>query len=147
MPNQSISRRYFFYGSLLAGAVPSGGFGSVVSLKSIGYKSPNEKLNLAAIGAGGQPASDLRAAHAGVENVVALADVDWARGADSFKRFPQAAKYKDYRQMLDKEGKNIDALIVGPPDHMHATAGLHCMHAGKRLYVEKPLTRTLWEAR
>ena len=147
MPNQSISRRYFFYGSLLAGAVPSGGFGSVVSLKSIGYKSPNEKLNLAAIGAGGQPASDLRAAHAGVENVVALADVDWDRGADSFKRFPQAAKYKDYRQMLDKEGKNIDALIVGPPDHMHATAALHCMQAGKHIYVEKPLTRTSWEAR
>ena len=147
MPNHAISRRYFFYGSLLAGAVPSGGFGSVVSLKSVGYKSPNEKLNLAAIGAGGQPGADLRIAHGNVENVVALADVDWARGESSFKRFPQAAKYKDYRQMLDKEGKNIDALIVGPPDHMHATAALHCMQAGKHIYVEKPLTRTSWEAR
>ncbi len=142
-----FSRRYFFFGALLAGAVPSTGFGSAASLKALGYKSPNEKLNLAAIGAGGQPASDLRAAHAGVENVVALADVDWARGADSFKRFPDAKRYKDYRQMLDKQGKDIDALIVGPPDHMHATCALHCMQAGKHIYVEKPLTRTSWEAR
>ncbi len=147
MSDTGFSRRYFFYGSLLAGAIPSGGFGSTVSLKSAGYKSPNEKLNLAAIGAGGQPASDLRAAHAGVENVVALADVDWARGADSFNRFPKATKFKDYRQMLDKMGKEIDALIVGPPDHMHATAALHCMQAGKHIYVEKPLTRTSGEAR
>lgn len=142
-----LPRRYFFFGSLLAGAVPHQGFGSTPSLKAAGYKSPNEKLNLAAIGAGGQPAADLRIAHAGVENVVALADVDWARGADSFQRFPQAAKYKDYRQMLDKHGKEIDALIVGPPDHMHATAALHCMQAGKHIYLEKPLTRTAWEAR
>lgn len=142
-----ISRRYFFYGSLLAGAVPAGGFASAASLKSLGYKSPNEKLNLAAIGAGGQPASDLRSAQGGVENVVALADVDWARGAESFKRFPDAKRFKDYRQMLDKMGKEIDALIVGPPDHMHATAALHCMQMGKHIYVEKPLTRTSWEAR
>ena len=80
MSDNRFPRRYFFYGPLLAGAVPAGGFGSTPSLKSAGYKSPNEKLNLAAIGAGGQPASDLRQAHAGVENVVALADVDWARG-------------------------------------------------------------------
>ena len=136
-----ISRRYFFYGSLLAGAVPSGGFASAASLKALGYKSPNEKLNLAAIGAGGQPASDLRAAQGGVENVVALADVDWARGADSFKRFPDAKRYKDYRQMLDKQGKDIDALIVGPPDHMHATAALHCMQLGKHIYARRPCPR------
>jgi hypothetical protein len=131
MTENRFPRRYFFYGTLLAGAIPRGGFGSTLSLKAAGYKSPNEKLNLAAIGAGGQPASDLRAAEAGVENVVALADVDWVRGAESFNRFPNATRYKDYRQMLDKQGKEIDALIVGPPDHMHATAALHCMQAGK----------------
>ncbi len=147
MTQHRFSRRYFFYGTLLAGAVPGSGFGSTPSLKAAGYKSPNEKLNLAAIGAGGQPAADLRAAQAGVENVVALADVDWARGAESFKRYPDAKRYKDYRQMLDKQGKEIDALIVGPPDHMHATAALHCMQLGKHVYVEKPLTRTAWEAR
>ena len=85
----TFSRRYFFYGSLLAGAVPRGGFGSVPSLTALGYKSPNEKLNLAAIGAGGQPGGDLRSAVAGVENVVALTDVDWERGAGGFRRiFP-----------------------------------------------------------
>src|SRR5512139_3269754 len=111
MSDTRFPRRYFFYGSLLAGAVPGSGFGSTPSLKAAGYKSPNEKLNLAAIGAGGQPAADLRAAQAGVENVVALADVDWARGVESFKRYPDAKRYKDYRQMLDKQGKEIDALI------------------------------------
>ena len=143
----NLSRRHFFYGSLLAGSVPAAGFGSTPSLKAMGYKSPNSKLNLAAIGAGGQPAGDLRAAHAGVENVVALADCDWARGQDSFKRFPEATKYKDFRQMLDKSGKDIDAVIIGTPDHNHAVCAIACMQLGKHVYVEKPLTRTPWEAR
>lgn len=141
------SRRRFFVGPLLAGAVPMGGFGTTPSLKAMGYKSPNEKLNLAAIGAGGQPAADLRLAHAGVENVVALADVDWARGRESFERFPKAAKYKDFRQMLDKQGREIDAVVIGTPDHMHAYCAVACMQAGKHVYVEKPLTRTAGEAR
>ena len=74
MSDNRFPRRYFFYGTLLAGAIPRGGFGSTPSLKAAGYKSPNEKLNLAAIGAGGQPFMDLRAAEADFENVVALAD-------------------------------------------------------------------------
>jgi len=147
MASPTFSRRHFFYGTLLAGAVPSGGFGATPSLKALGYKSPNEKLNLAAIGAGGQPAADLRQAHAGVENVAALADCDWERGQESFKRFPNATKYKDFRRMLDHSGKDIDAVIVGTPDHMHATCALACMQLGKHVYVEKPLTRTAWEAR
>ena len=147
MSGYPFSRRYFFYGTLLAGAIPRGGFGSTPSLKAAGYKSPNEKLNLAAIGAGGQPFNDLRAAEANFENVVALADVDWERGAQGFERRPKATKYKDYRQMLDKQGKEIDAVVIGTPDHMHATAALACMQLGKHVYVEKPLTRTAWEAR
>src|SRR5579862_2598993 len=117
MSDARFSRRHFFYGSLLAGALSRRGFGSTPSLKAAGYKSPNEKLNLAAIGAGGQPAADLRLAHAGKENVVALADVDWARGSESFERFPNASKYKDFRQMLDKQAKDIDAVVIGTPDH------------------------------
>ena len=147
MSGYQFPRRYFFYGSLLAGAVPRGGFGSTPSLKTLGYKSPNEKLNLAAIGAGGQPAADLRLAQAGVENVVALADVDWERGKESFDRFPSATRHKDFRQMLDKQGKEIDAVVIGTPDHMHLQAALACMQLGKHVYVEKPLTRTSWEAR
>jgi predicted dehydrogenase len=147
MSGYRFSRRHFFYGSLLAGAIPAGGFGSTPSLRALGYKSPNEKLNLAAIGAGGQPAADLKEAQAGVENVVALADVDWVRGHESFERFPNAARYKDFRQMLDKQGKEIDAVVVGTPDHNHAYCALTCMQAGKHVYVEKPLTRTAGEAR
>jgi hypothetical protein len=141
-----FSRRYFFYGSLLAGAVPRAGFGSTVSLKAAGYKSPNEKLNFAAIGSGGQGASNLGAA-APTENIVALCDVDDRRAAPTFNRFPNAPKYRDFRQMLDKEGKNIDAVIVATPDHMHATAAVWCMERGKHVYVQKPLVRTIWEAR
>jgi hypothetical protein len=141
-----LSRRHFFYGSLLAGALPAAGFGSTPSLKSAGYKSPNEKLNFAAIGSGGQGASNLSAA-APTENIVALCDVDDRRAATTFKRFENAPKFRDFRQMLDKEGKNIDAVIVATPDHMHATAAMWSMERGKHVYVQKPLVRTVWEAR
>jgi predicted dehydrogenase len=142
----AITRRYFFYGTLLAGAVPAVGFGSTPSLKSAGYKSPNEKLNFAAIGSGGQGASNISAA-APTENIVALCDVDDRRASATFNRFEKAPKFKDFRQMLDKEGKNIDAVIVATPDHMHATAATWCMERGKHVYVQKPLVRTIWEAR
>ena len=138
----TISRRYFMFGALLTGAAPRP---SIASLKALGYQSPNEKLNVAGIGAGGQPLSDMRRCQG--ENIVALADVDWKRGEQGFKTFEKATKYKDFRQMLDKEGKNIDAVVIGTPDHMHAYAALACMQAGKSVYVEKPLTRTPWEAR
>src|SRR6516225_8237963 len=119
----TISRRHFFYGSLLAGAVPAVGFGSTPSLKLMGYKSPNEKLNFAAIGSGGQGASNIGAA-APTENIVALCDVDDRRAKQTFERFPKAPTFKDFRKMLDKEGNNIDAVIVATPDHMHATAAI-----------------------
>ncbi len=142
----AITRRHFFYGSLLAGAVPSAGFGSSVSLKAAGYKSPNEKLNFAAIGSGGQGGGNIRAASP-TENIVALCDVDDARAASTFKAFPKASTYRDFRKMLDKEAKNIDAVIVATPDHMHAMAAMWCMERGKHVYVQKPLVRTIWEAR
>src|ERR1019366_3182067 len=104
----ALSRRHFFYGSLLAGAVPAVGFGSTPSLKSLGYKSPNEKLNFGSIGAGGQAASNISAA-APTENIVALSDVDDRRAANTFTRYEKVPKFRDFRKMLDKEGKNIDA--------------------------------------
>jgi hypothetical protein len=140
----SISRRRFFFGTLLAGIVPRAGFGSVPSLRALGYQSPNEKMNIAGIGAGGRAQGVLGGLES--ENIVALADVDWARGAEGFKRYEKATKYKDYRQMLDKE-RSIDAVTIAIPDHMHATAALAAMQLGKHVYVEKPLTRTPWEAR
>jgi len=143
----AVTRRHFFYGSLLAGAVPSAGFGRTPSLKAAGYKSPNEKLNFAAIGSGGQGHSNIRAASP-TENIVALCDVDDLRAAETYKLFPNASKHRDFRKMLDSpEAKNIDAVIVATPDHMHATAAMWCMERGKHVYVQKPLVRTIWEAR
>jgi len=141
----SVSRRYFFFGTLLAGAVPRGGFGSTPSLKALGFKSFNDKLNVAAIGLGGQGGVDLNDA-AKTENIVALCDVDFNRGAANLKRYEKPPKYKDFRVMLDKE-KSIDAVTIGIPDFMHATVALACMQRGKHVYCEKPLTRTPWEAR
>jgi hypothetical protein len=140
-----ITRRHFFFGTLLAGIVPRAGFGSTPSLKALGYQSPNEKMSIAGIGAGGRATSVLGGLES--ENIVALADVDWARGAEGFKRWDKATKYKDFRQMLDKEQKNIDAVTIAIPDHMHAITALAAMQLGKHVYVEKPLTRTPWEAR
>ena len=145
MAQQGFSRRHFFYGSLLAGWVPAGGFGSTASLKTLGYKSPNEKLNIAAIGAGGKGESDI--AGCVTENIVALADPDSKRAARTFQKYESVPKFADFRKMLDKEGKNIDAVIVATPDFMHATAAMWCMERGKHVYVQKPLTRTIWEAR
>jgi len=141
-----MNRRYFFFGSVLAGAVPAAGFGSVPSLRALGYKPYYDKLNVAAVGCGGQGGVILNNV-APTENIVALCDVDEKRAAENFQKFSKAPKYKDFRVMLDKEGKNIDALTIGIPDHMHATVALNAMQRGKHVYVEKPLTRTVWEAR
>ncbi len=135
MSNRPLSRRHFFYGALLAGAVPSGGFGSVPSLTSLGFKSPNEKLNIALIGAGGRGAENL--AFVGSENIVAFADPDSVRAQATFKKYEKTPKYTDFRKMLDKEGRNIDAVMVAIPDHMHATAAMWCMERGKSVYVEE----------
>ena len=140
----AFTRRYFFFGSLLAGAVPSGGFGSSGSLPRLGYKSPNEKLNIASIGAGGRAASDISGCSS--ENIVALCDVDDKSAARVFGQYEKAVKYKDFRKMLDKQ-KDVDAVIVAIPDFMHATAATWAMERGKHVYVEKPLVRTIWEAR
>src|SRR4051812_20846352 len=94
-----VSRRHFFLGSLLAGAVPNAGFGSTASLKHLGYKSPNEKLNIAAIGAGGKGNSDI--AGCSSENLVAMADPDEKRAVKNFTAFPNVPKYKDFRRMFD----------------------------------------------
>ncbi|MBI1896154.1 MAG: Gfo/Idh/MocA family oxidoreductase [Acidobacteria bacterium] len=145
MALHDVSRRHFFYGSLLAAAVPAAGFGSVPSLKRLGYKSPNEKLNIAAIGTGGKGASDI--AGCATENIVALADPDSKRAERTFKQYESVPKYTDFRRMLDKEEKTIDAVTVSTPDHMHATAALWAMERGKHVYCQKPLTRTIWETR
>ncbi|MBV9406151.1 MAG: Gfo/Idh/MocA family oxidoreductase [Acidobacteriaceae bacterium] len=146
MSSHPLTRRHFFFGSLLAGAVPLGGFGSARSLKALGYKSPNEKLNIASIGAGGRAVADIQGC-AQTENIVALCDVDDARAQKAYQQYAKAAKYKDFRVMIEKEGTNIDAVIVAIPDHMHAAAAIFAMAHGKHVYVEKPLAHSVWECR
>jgi predicted dehydrogenase len=133
-------RRDFLKASALAGA----GFWIANSYGQTNSRSPNEKLNVASVGCGGKGGSDIE--HAATENVVALCDVDDHRGAGSFKKFPQAKRYKDFREMLEKE-KSLDVVIVSTPDHTHAPAAAMAMRMGKHVYCQKPLTHTVYEAR
>ncbi len=146
MSDTRVSRRHFFFGSLLAGAVPLGGFGSAQSLKAAGFKSVLDKLNVAGIGIGGRGGEDINTV-ATSENIVALCDVHDGYAARTFQRYEKAKRYKDFRKMLETEGSNIDAVVIGTPDHSHAAIALAAMQHGKHVYCEKPLTRTVWEAR
>ena len=120
MANYTLNRRHFFFGTLLAGAVPAAGFGSSPNLKMLGFKSPNEKLNIASIGAGGKARSSITICDRAKENIVALCDPDGASAKQVFEKFDKAPRYTDFRRMFDKEERNIDAVIVAIPDFMHA---------------------------
>jgi predicted dehydrogenase len=108
-------------------------------------RSPNEKLNIACIGIGGQGASDTD--QVSTENIVALCDVDDAYAAKTFNKYPKAKRYKDYRVMMDEMNRQIDAVVVSTPDHHHAPASVLAMKHGKHVYCQKPLTHTVYEAR
>lgn len=141
----STSRRSF----IKKGAVASSIF--IVPrhvLGGIGYIAPSDQLNLAAIGSGGKGKSDiLNATVNGRERVVALCDVDFSGSASaSVEKFPKANLYEDFRVMLDKE-KDIDAVTISTPDHLHGPAGAFAMERGKHVYVQKPLTHNIREAR
>ncbi|HYE32335.1 MAG TPA: Gfo/Idh/MocA family oxidoreductase, partial [Methylomirabilota bacterium] len=140
MSSTPLSRRRFIYSSAaLAAAAALPAFGQRTR------KVPaNEKLNIAIIGAGGRGAENLKGVS--TENIVALCDVDMERAADAFKQYPAAAQYTDWRRLLDRE-KNIDAVVISTPDHTHATIAAAALRAGKHVYCEKPLTRTIYEAR
>ena len=107
--------------------------------------SPNEKLNLAGIGVGGMGSGDVNGCAS--ENIVALCDVDWKSAEETFYRFPEAKKYKDFRKMLEEMGDDIDGCIISTPDHTHAPAAYMAMKMGKHVRVQKPLTHTIAEAR
>jgi predicted dehydrogenase len=111
-----------------------------------GGAPPSERLNLAWVGAGGQGGGLLGDPALASQNVVALCDVDWQRAAAAFKRFPRAGRFKDYRVLLDK-CKDLDALVVATPDHMHAPVTLAALRAGKHVYCEKPMAHSIEEAR
>jgi len=149
--NQGISRRRFMGSAALSAA----GFMIVprAVLGGKGYIAPSDKLNIAGIGVGGKGDSNLRSASGWkkdgqmLENIVALCDVDHVRAKASYERYPKAKQYEDYRVMLEEMKDDIDAVIISTPDHTHAVAAMASMQLGKHVYVEKPLTHNIYEAR
>jgi predicted dehydrogenase len=140
------SRRNFIKNTALAAA----GFMIVPRhvLGGKGFLAPSDRLMVAGIGVGGKGQSNLKSIYEGGKSEIAfLCDVDERRAANSVKAFPKAKYYKDYREMLDKEGKNIDGVVVSTPDHNHAMITMAAMQLGKHVYVEKPLTHDIYEAR
>ncbi|MBI1342705.1 MAG: gfo/Idh/MocA family oxidoreductase [Terrimonas sp.] len=139
------SRRKFIRNSSMAAAgfmiVPRHVLGK-------GFVAPSDKLNIAGIGVGGKGKSDLAEfAKSPNVNIVALCDVDDREAATSRKNFEKATYYKDFREMLAKEHKNIDAVSVSTPDNIHAVATMAAMQLGKHVYTQKPLTHDIYEAR
>lgn len=106
---------------------------------------PSERLNIAFVGIGGKGRENIR--NCMKHNVYALCDVDAARGAAAFNHFDKAKRYDDWRVMLDKEAKNLDAVVVTTPDHNHAVVTMAAMQNDLAVYTEKPLTRTISESR
>lgn len=113
-----------------------------------GFLAPSDRLIVAGVGVGGKGKSDIAAfAQSGKADIGFLCDVDTRRAADSVKAFPKAKFYKDWREMYDKEHKNFDAVSVSTPDHNHAVQAMAAMQLGKHVYVQKPLTHDIFEAR
>jgi predicted dehydrogenase len=110
-----------------------------------GRTPPSEKLNIACIGIAGMGGSDTQ--QVSTENIVALCDVDLRHAAGTFERYPAAKKYRDFREMLEKENKNIDAVTVSTPDNTHAVAAMMAIKMGKHVYCQKPLAHDMYEVR
>ncbi len=110
-----------------------------------GFRAPSDTLNVACIGVGGMGGRDVRGVSG--ENIYALCDVDEERAAETVAEFPRAKWYGDFRVMLEREGRNIDAVTVSTPDHTHAAAALLALRLGKPVYCQKPLARTIGEVR
>ncbi|MDR1783131.1 MAG: Gfo/Idh/MocA family oxidoreductase [Dysgonamonadaceae bacterium] len=144
--SNSISRRDFLQKSGAAAIgltiIPSVAMGKNIS----GVTAPSDKLNIAAVGIGGMGNSNIKAVKRS-ENIVALCDVDWKYAGKVFEENPGAKKYKDWRKMYDEMGKSIDAVIVATADHTHAIIAATAMTLGKHVYVQKPLTHTVYESR
>lgn len=141
-PSKPISRRAFI------GTTAAAAAGVMILPRRVlggpGIVGPNERLNIAGIGIGGQGAADL--GNHPNDNIVALCDVDADYAANTFAAYPNAKRYTDFRVMFEKE-KNIDAVIIATPDHLHAVVTMTALKLGKHVYCEKPLTRTIYESR
>lgn len=138
-----MNRRKFIGGTMAAAA----GFSIVPRhvLGGVGYKAPSDTLNIAGVGVGGMGFSNLKKMQS--ENIVALCDVDWKYAKGCFDHFPKAKKFWDWREMYDKMGDEIDAVMIATADHSHAIVAAHGMTLGKHIYLQKPLTHSVYESR
>jgi predicted dehydrogenase len=127
------------------GALGVGALGLGESSAAAQKEAPKDKLNLAVVGCGGQGAENLDKVKG--ENIVALCDVDERRAAEAFEKYPKVPHFRDYRKMLDAMHRQIDAVVVSTPDHMHAPVSVRAMELGKHVYCEKPLTWGIAEVR
>ena len=139
----SESRRGFIKKSGLA-------LGAITILPShvvsgLGHTPPSDKLNIAGIGVGGMGFANLKNLKS--ENIVALCDVDWKYAKGCFDAYPKAKKYWDYRKMYDEMTDDIDAVVIATADHTHAITAAHAMTMGKHVYLQKPLTHSVYESR
>lgn len=143
--NDKNSRRSFIKNSGLAAA------GFMIVPRHVlgrGFLAPSDRLIVAGVGVGGKGESDIANFYkSGKADIAFLCDVDDRRASNTVKKFPQAKYYKDWREMFDKESKNFDAVSVSTPDHNHAVIGLAAMQLGKHVYIQKPLTHDIYEAR
>jgi len=105
--------------------------------------SPSEKLNIGCIGVANRAHANIEGVKG--ENIVALCDIDDSYLASASKTFPDAKTYNDFRLLLDQ--KDVEAVVVSTPDHIHAPAGIRAMRSGRHVYCEKPLAHNVWEAR
>ena len=137
--NTKIHRRTFLQQITTAGAGLPLGFPAILRSASL-----NSKLNIAGVGVGGKGAGDIAFTSVG-QNVVAICDVDERTLGAAAQKYPQAKKYHDWRKLLEQ--KDIDAVTVSTPDHMHAPVAMSAMQLGKHVYVQKPMAHTIYEAR
>lgn len=141
--SRTLDRRQFLGQSAIATAIAGGYF--VNPTAAAESKSPNERLNIAAVGCTNRAGADIQGCAS--QNIVAIADIDSDLLNKGSAPYPNARKYRDYRVMLEKEAPHLDAVVVGTPDHSHAPAAAMAMRLGKHVYCEKPLTHTVKEAR
>ena len=139
-----VSRRKFLKGAAAGAATFA--IASPDILGGPGRTAPNDKMGVAFIGCGGRGGAQVGGLSGG-NNVVGLCDVDGRRAAGSFNRFAQAPKFKDFRRMLDKVGKEADVVAVSTPDHTHAVACMAALKLAKHVYCEKPLAHSVHEVR
>ncbi len=141
----AVSRRAFL-GTTAAAAA---GFTIVPShvVAGMGHKAPSDKLNIVGVGVGGMGFANLKNMES--ENIVGLCDVDWGYTAGNgvFDRYPKAKKYKDWRKMYDEMGDQFDAVVIATADHTHAITAAQAITMGKHVYVQKPLTHSVYESR